>query len=159
MPKRWPIAGVALVLALAVVAIARAQVASPFGMSTEVPGSYDEVVQEVKQALAAEGFGVITEIDVKATMKKKLDLDFQPYLIMGACNPRLAHRALTAEPEVGLLLPCNVVVYQTDRGVKVSAIDPTQRLGESDNPELQAVSKEVRGKLARVIAQLGKQAR
>ena len=105
----------------------------------------------VQQALAGQGFGVLTEIDVQATMKKKLDVDVAPYVILGACNPSLAHQALSAEPAIGLLLPCNVVVAQTDTGVAVSAIDPTKQFEVVGRPEIAPLAEQVRDKLAAAL--------
>ena len=119
----------------------------------EVP--YEEAVEVVTAALKAEGFGVLTEIDVKATMKKKLDADFRKYAILGACNPPLAHRALSTELEIGLLLPCNVIVYEEDGGSVVSIVDPISMLGVVDSPELQPVADEARARLGRVAKALG----
>jgi uncharacterized protein (DUF302 family) len=116
---------------------------------------YQEAVKNVTAALKGEGFGVLTEIDVKATLKKKLDIDFRPYVILGACNPPLAYRALTAEREIGLLLPCNVIVYEQDDGsTVVSALNPMVALGVVDNPELEDVAAEVTKKLRWVIETL-----
>jgi uncharacterized protein (DUF302 family) len=99
----------------------------PFGIHTTFPGSFDEAIAKVTEELKVEGFGILTEIDVKATLKKKLDVDFRRYTILGACNPPFAHRALQASLEVGLLLPCNLVVYEQDGGgTHVAAIDPGQ---------------------------------
>ncbi len=113
----------------------------------------DTVRAAVDEALAGEGFGVLTEIDVRATMRKKLDVDHPPYLILGACNPPLAHRALTEEPAVGLLLPCNVVVAQQPDGtVVVSAIDPAKMLGIVGRDDLGPLASEVRSALARAVA-------
>ena len=97
-----------------------------FSFDVEISGSHDEVVEKVTAALAAEGFGVLTTVDVKATLKKKIDVDFRPYTILGACNPGLAHQALTARADIGLMLPCNVTVEETGNGTcMVRFIDPT----------------------------------
>jgi len=127
----------------------------PLGMSVTLALPYNQAAARTREALKSEGFGVITEIDVRKTMKEKLGAEFRPYVIFGACNPSLAHRVLSAEPEMGLLLPCNVVVYEASGGTRVSAIDPTVRLGDSENPELRAVAQEVRARLQRVIKLLG----
>ena len=119
----------------------------------EVP--YEEAMDRVTAALKAEGFGVLTEIDVKATMRKKLDVDFRKYAILGACNPPLAHRALGTELEIGLLLPCNVIVYEEDGGSVVSIVDPISMLGVVDSPELEPVADEARARLGRVAKALG----
>ena len=119
-----------------------------------VDGGFDETVARVREALSQQGFGVLTEIDVKATMKAKLDADVDPYLILGACNPPLAHRALTAEPSLGLLLPCNVVVRSTDGGTVVEAIDPMTMVQFTGNPELQSVADEAAAKLAAALDSL-----
>jgi len=117
---------------------------------------FEETVRRVKEALKAEGFGVLTEIDVKATLKKKLDVDFGQYVILGACNPPNAYRALQAEHEIGLLLPCNVIVYEADEGrTVVVAIDPVAAMKAVDNPALAKVASEARGKLERVVGALG----
>ena len=109
----------------------------------------------VAEALKAEGFGILTEIDVKATLKNKLDVDFRPYKILGACNPSLAHRALTINAEVGLLLPCNIVLAQADNTtIEITAIDPTTMMRVVDSPEMQMVAAEAHDKLARVINSL-----
>jgi len=124
------------------------------GITVKLHTDYDTALQKVTDALKAEGFGVLTEIDVKATLKKKLDVDFRPYKILGACNPPLAYRALTAAPEVGLLLPCNVTVAQADDGVEVSLIDPIGMLGFVAHPDLEPVAEEARQRLARVAQAL-----
>jgi uncharacterized protein (DUF302 family) len=127
-----------------------------YGISTIVPLRYEDAVAATKDALSTEGFGVLTEIDVAATLKKKLDVDFRPYVILGACNPPLAHRALTAERDVGLLLPCNVVVYADDdpsRSV-VAALDPVEALKLTGNNEIAPIADEVRRRLWRVLAAL-----
>jgi uncharacterized protein (DUF302 family) len=116
---------------------------------------FNSAVDHVTAALKKEGFGVLTEIDVKATLKQKIDVDFRPYKILGACNPPLAHRALTAAPEVGLLLPCNVTVAQADNGmVDVALIDPIIMLGVVDNPALVPIAQDARERLQRVTAAL-----
>jgi uncharacterized protein (DUF302 family) len=120
----------------------------------ELAISYDEALVRVPEALKTEGFGVLTEIDVAATLKKKLDVDFRRYKILGACNPALAHRALEVTLEVGVMLPCNVVVYERDGGgATVIAIDPSQTMAAQD-PRLAEIAAEVRQRLARVIDQL-----
>lgn len=125
-----------------------------FGTSLELP--FDQAVERVTEALKAEGFGVLTTIDVRKTLKDKIDVDFEPYVILGACNPKLAHRALTAEHELGLLLPCNVIVHEHDGKSAVSVVDPAQMLGVvGDNAELNAVASEAGEKLRRVVAALG----
>jgi uncharacterized protein (DUF302 family) len=114
--------------------------------------SYEEAVERITAALKGEGFGVLTEIDVQATLKAKLGVDFRRYVILGACNPPLAHRALSAEREIGLLLPCNVIVYEQDDGqTVVSALNPMVALGVVDNPALADVAAEVTQKLKGVI--------
>jgi uncharacterized protein (DUF302 family) len=124
---------------------------SSYGFSTAVPYDYDEAVQRTTAALASEGFGILTEIDVKATLRKKLDVDFTRYVILGACNPPMAYRALQAETEIGLLLPCNVIVYETtEGGTTVSLINPMEAMSMVDNPNLHAVATEVTTKLRRV---------
>ena len=112
---------------------------------------YDQAIGKVAAALKEEGFGILTEIDVKATLKKKLDADFRKYVILGACNPPLAHRALSAELEIGLLLPCNVIVYEEDRGSMVSIVDPISMLGVVESAELEPVAADARARLERVI--------
>jgi uncharacterized protein (DUF302 family) len=124
-----------------------------YGMMTTVPLPYERAVERTRDALAAEGFGVLTEIDVKATLKKKIDVDFRPYIILGACNPPLAYRALTEERNIGLLLPCNVVVYAGDEGGEsiVAAIDPEVSLGRVGNEDLAPVAADVKARLRRVL--------
>lgn len=123
-----------------------------FRTRLDVP--YEAAVERVTEALKAEGFGVLTEIDVRETLKKKLDVDFRKYVILGACNPPLAHRALTTELEIGLLLPCNVIVYEDEGGSVVSVVDPVAMLGLVDRPELRAVAEEARVRLQRVAESL-----
>lgn len=127
-----------------------------YGIGMEVELPYEKTVARVREALSEQGFGVLTEIDVRAVLGKKLGVDFRPYVILGACNPPLAHRALTAEPEIGLLLPCNVVVYATDREDRtvVAALDPEEALALSGNPELGAVAAEVKRRLTMALEQV-----
>lgn len=116
---------------------------------------YEGAVEKVTAALKEEGFGVLTEIDVRATLKKKLDVEFPRYIILGACNPPLAHRALQAEHEIGALLPCNVVVYDNEAGGStVSAVDPHAMLGVVENEELDAIADEVAERLQRALTTL-----
>ncbi len=115
---------------------------------------FEETVTRTRDLLAAEGFGVITEVDVRETMKKKLGIDFRNYLILGACNPPLAHRALETEDKIGVLLPCNVIVQETDAGVEVAAMDPVAAMGAIGNEALEGVAAEVKSRLDRVIAGL-----
>jgi uncharacterized protein (DUF302 family) len=116
---------------------------------------FDTALQRVTEELAKQGFGILTEIDVSATMKKKLNVDFPRYRILGACNPPLAHRALTAEPEIGALLPCNVVVRETADGkVRVEFMDPNAVLTLVDKPGITEIATEVRGRLEKVMAGL-----
>lgn len=124
-----------------------------YGIGTTVELPYERAVERTKEELAREGFGVLSEIDVASTLKKKLEVDFRPYVILGACNPPLAHRALAAEPDIGLLLPCNVIVYAADgegRSI-VAAMDPMEALSLSDNEAIRPVAEEVRNRLQRVL--------
>jgi uncharacterized protein (DUF302 family) len=117
------------------------------------PGaSLDEIDARTRAALAGRGFGVLTEIDVKAVMKKKLDMDMPGYRILGACNPGMAWQAVGMEPKVGAMLPCNVILRETGEGVEVSAVDPAVSMQAIDNPALTAVAGQVRGMLAEAIA-------
>jgi len=127
-----------------------------YGFGKELAtGDFEKAREQVVEALKTEGFGVLTEIDVRATLKKKLDVDFRPYVILGACNPPLAHHALNTELEIGLLLPCNVIVYEENGGSVVSIVDPILMLGMVENPELESVASEARTRLVRVIEALG----
>jgi uncharacterized protein (DUF302 family) len=129
--------------------------ANTLGLKVHLHTDLDAALTRVTEALKAEGFGVLTEIDVKETLKKKIGVEFRPYRILGACNPSLAYRALSVEPEVGLLLPCNVTVAQgEDGGVDVSLVDPIMMLGVVANPALAPVAQEAQARLARVAAAL-----
>ena len=126
-----------------------------YGYSRTLPGmGYDEAVPRVTEALKREGFGVLTTIDVKETLKQKLGVDFQRYVILGACNPQLAHRALTLEPEIGLLLPCNVVVSERPEGVVVQVVKPEAMLGMVERKELRPIAQEADARLRRALAHL-----
>ena len=125
-----------------------------YGLSTTTPLPYEEALERTRESLAEQGFGVLTEIDVAATLRKKLNVEFRPYIILGACNPPLAHRALQAELDIGLLLPCNVVVYAAEDGSHsvVAALDPVEALSLSGNDAIRPIAEEVRGRLERVLA-------
>jgi len=128
-----------------------------YGLRATINVPYEEAIKKTTAALKEEGFGVLTEIDVKATLKKKLDVDFRRYVILGACNPPLAHQALTNELEIGLLLPCNVIVYETDEGQStVSVVNPMAMMSVSDNKALQNVANEAQTRLSRVIESIQK---
>ena len=127
-----------------------------YGIGVTVDMPYERAVERIREELAKEGFGILTEIDVKATLKKKLDVDFRPYLILGACNPPMAHRALSEELDIGLLLPCNVVVYAADvpgRTV-VAAMDPEEALKLTGNPNIEKVAGEVKRRLQAALNRL-----
>ena len=116
-------------------------------------GEFSAIVERVTESLKAEGFGILTDIDVKATMKKKLDIDFRDYRILGACNPPLAHQALTADDKIGTMLPCNVIVQDLGGGkIEVAAINPAISMEHVGNPTLNTIAESVTGKLRRVIA-------
>ncbi len=126
-----------------------------YGFSKKLNIPYDQAVEKATTALKEEGFGVLTEIDVKATLKKKLDVDFRRYIILGACNPPFAHKALSAELEIGLLLPCNVIVYEAEGGGSVvSAMNPMAALGVVENPAMKDIAEQVTEKIKRVVASL-----
>ena len=114
--------------------------------------SFDDIDARTRAALADKGFGVLTEIDVQTTMKKKLDVEMPPYRILGACNPKMAHQAIGMEPRVGAMLPCNVILREVTGGVEVSAIDPVASMQAINNPELHAVAGQVRDLLAEAVA-------
>lgn len=128
-----------------------------YGLSVKLDLPYEEAVEKATAALKEEGFGVLTEIDVKATLKKKLDVDFRRYVILGACNPHLAHRSFGIDLEIGLLLPCNVIVYEADAGSVVSIVDPLAMMHVAGAEALNVVAAEARARLERVrdaLAQL-----
>ena len=128
---------------------------SSYSFATKTPGPIEAARERVEAALAAEGFGVLTEINVAATLKKKLDVDVDPYLILGACNPPLAHQALSAEPSIGVLLPCNVVLRQTGDDVLVEFMDPESVLTLVDREGVETIAAEVRQRLERVRTAVG----
>lgn len=127
-----------------------------YGISTTIALPYDRAVERVKEELAREGFGVLSEIDVAATLRRKLEVEFPPYVILGACNPPLAHQALSEEREIGLLLPCNVIVYSGDRTDQsvVAAMDPVEALSLTDNERITPIAEDVRARLVRVLQAL-----
>lgn len=118
-----------------------------------IKADFDQVEDRTRKALEAHGFGVLTEIDVKATLKKKIGAEIDPYKILGACNPKMAHQALQIEPKVGAMLPCNVILRQTADGVMVSAIDPVASMQAIDNAKLKEVAGQVREMLGQAIAE------
>jgi len=125
-----------------------------FGIRRDLDAGYEETLAALPEALQAEGFGVLTEIDVKETFKKKLDVDFRRYKILGACNPNFAHRALSARLDIGLLLPCNVIVFEDGEGTAVVAIDPIASVGQIEAGELQEVATEAQVKLTAALDRL-----
>lgn len=126
-----------------------------YGFSKVVNLGYNEAIEKVTEELKKEGFGVLTEIDVKETLKKKLDVDFKPYKILGACNPPFAYKSLQAEEQIGLMLPCNVIVYVNDEGkTVVAAIDPIASMQAVNNETLGEVAVTIQGKLKKVISNL-----
>jgi len=125
--------------------------ATSYTLTTTTERSFDDALARVRDALQSEGFGVLCDIDVQATLKAKLDVDREPYVILGACSPPLAHRALEAEPDLGTLLPCNVAVYRNGDRTTISAIDAEQMLSLVGNEALSPVAAQVREKLARVV--------
>ncbi|WP_137290668.1 DUF302 domain-containing protein [Natronorubrum halophilum] len=125
-----------------------------YTLHTQVDGEFDDVVAETIDALEDEGFGVLCDIDVQETLRKKLDEDFRQYRILGACNPQLAHQGLEKDIELGTLLPCNVVVYDGDDGVVVSAVDPQRLIGVTDNSELDPIGDDAYERFERVLESL-----
>jgi uncharacterized protein (DUF302 family) len=124
-----------------------------YTITTTIDAQFDDVVDAVTTALQNEGFGILSDIDVQTTLKEKLDVDVDQYRILGACNPPLAHEGLAEEPELGALLPCNVIVYETDDGdVVVSAVDPKQLVGIAENPGLDEIAVDVHERFERVVA-------
>ncbi len=122
-----------------------------YGFSKKIDLPYEKVLEKVTDELKKEGFGVLTSIDVKETLKKKIDVDFKKYMILGACNPPLAHKALQSEEELGLLLPCNVIVYENNGGTTVSFFDPMVMTKLIDNDRLKTVAEEVQKKMKKVF--------
>jgi len=125
-----------------------------YGFSKTVDLSFEQTIEKVTEELKKEGFGVLTTIDVKEILKKKIDVDFKKYTILGACNPPIAHKALQTEEEIGLLLPCNVIVYEKDNQTKVSMFDPMLMTNVVDNEQMEPIAKEVKEKLQRVLAEV-----
>ncbi len=128
-----------------------------YTITTTVDAPFDDVIAAVTTALEAEGFGILADIDVKATLREKLDVDVDQYRILGACNPALAHQGLAREPALGALLPCNVIVYKTDEKIVVSAVDPQRLLELTENPQLAEISTDVHERFGRVITAVGEQ--
>lgn len=127
-----------------------------YHISRETSLSFDDAVSAARESLSRHGFGVLTEIDVKETLKKKLDVDFRPYLILGACNPNMAYKALQSEDKIGTMLPCNVIVQQREDGkVEVSAVDPIASMQAIENEQLAGIAAQVREMLKQVIAEIG----
>ncbi len=130
---------------------------SDYHFTTSVRMPWDQAKTATVAALKAHGFGVLTEIDVQSTLKKKLDVDFRPYHILGACNPQMAYKALQAEDRIGTMLPCNVVLQEKDGSIEISAVDPVASMSAIDNPGLASIASEVREMLRHVIADLREQ--
>jgi len=128
--------------------------ANQYGFGTTLALPFAEAMSKTKAALKEQGFGVLSEIDVRATLKEKIDVDFERYVIFGACNPQLAYQGLQAEHELGLLLPCNVIVHEHDGGTMVSIVDPAAMLGVVANPAMRAIADEAKARLERVLAAL-----
>lgn len=131
-----------------------AKSATSYGYGRKIDAPYLQAIELAREALKKEGFGVLFELDMKDKLKEKLGVDFHNYVILGACNPPVAYQALQTEPDIGLLLPCNVIVYETDGGSKVVAIDAAKMLSLVGNPMLESAAQEINGKLRRVIDSL-----
>ncbi|HLZ24211.1 MAG TPA: DUF302 domain-containing protein [Ktedonobacterales bacterium] len=131
--------------------------ASTYGFGTSLHVPYEQAITQVRDALKDEGFGILTEIDVQRTLHEKLGVEMEPYIILGACNPPLAHQALTEDPEIGLLLPCNVVVRAAGAGSRVDIADPEAMLGIVSNDRVRSVAQEAKQRLLRVAAALSRQ--
>jgi len=125
-----------------------------YGFSKTVDLPFEQTIEKVTEELKKEGFGVLTTIDVKETLKNKIDVDFKKYTILGACNPPIAHKALQTEEEIGLLLPCNVIVYEKENQTKVSMFDPILMTNVVDNEQMEPIAKEVKEKLQRALAEV-----
>ena len=130
--------------------------ATSYTLNAKTTLPFDEAVQRVREELKSEGFGVLCEIDVRATLREKLGIEGEPYLILGACNPPLAHQALEAEPELGALLPCNVIVYQRDEDTHIAAIDAERMLSIVGNDELAPIAADVMRRLGAVVERAAK---
>jgi uncharacterized protein (DUF302 family) len=130
--------------------------ATGYTLSEKTTLPFDQALERVREELKAEGFGVLCEIDVQATLKEKLGVDGEPYTILGACNPPLAHQALEAEPDLGVLLPCNVIVYQRDGDTHISAIDAERMLSIVGNEQLAPIAADVKHRLGEVVARVGR---
>ena len=130
--------------------------ATDYALKTTTHLSFSEAVERVRAELKAEGFGVLCEIDVQATLKEKLDVDGEPYVILGACNPTLAHQALTTEPDLGVLLPCNVVVYRKEGETHVSAVDAERMLSIVENTALAPIAADVKQRLSAVVERVAR---
>jgi uncharacterized protein (DUF302 family) len=130
--------------------------ATSYTLSETTTAPFDQAIARVREELKSEGFGVLCQIDVQATLKEKLGVEGEPYTILGACNPPLAHQALTAEPDLGVLLPCNVIVYKRDSETHISAIDPERMLSIVGNEQLAPIAADVRRRLGEVVARAGR---
>ncbi len=130
--------------------------ATRYTLSERATLPFDDALERVREELTSEGFGVLCEIDVQSTLKEKLGVEGEPYTILGACNPPLAHQALEAEPELGALLPCNVIVYQRDGDMHIAAIDPERMLSIADNEQLALIAADVKRRLGQVVARVAR---